>query len=164
MVKKLLVASAALVGALAVAGAVLYAWNAAPAVPPVAVDASTSARPYVVKLHAQWCPVCLVTKDVWSQIETAYAGQVNLLVLDFTTEAKTEASRAEARRLGLDAFFDEVVGATGVIVVLDGRTREILSWLDGDRDSSEYRTAIDAALSGSAAGSASRTSYVNPGS
>ena len=36
--------------------------------------------------------------------------------------------------------------ATGTIVVLDGRTKEIVAWINGSRDFTEYRAAIDAAI------------------
>jgi hypothetical protein len=75
---------------------------------------------------------------------------VNLVVLDFTTDANTEASRAEATRLGLETFFEEYAGATGTIVVLDGRTREVTASINGSRDFATYRAAIDAALDGAA--------------
>jgi hypothetical protein len=88
----------------------------------------------------------MLTKDVWSQIEETYADRVNLLVLDFTNQANADASQAEARRLGLDKFFDEFGGATGIVVVLDGRTREVTAEIGGSRDFTEYRDAIDAAL------------------
>jgi thiol-disulfide isomerase/thioredoxin len=128
------------------AGAVMYSRNAAPAVPPIpATEAATPSKPYVVKLHAQWCAVCMITKNVWSEIEKTYAGRVNLVVLDFTTDANTEASRAAATRLGLAQFFDEYGGATGTIVVLDGR-RKVTASINGSRDFAEYRAAIDAAL------------------
>jgi hypothetical protein len=146
MMKKILLGMAVVVVALAGTGVILYAWNSAPALPPISAADASAGKPYVVKLHARWCPVCLVTKDVWSEIESAYAGRANLLVLDITNDRNAEASRAEARRLGLEAFFDESYGATGVIAVLDGRTRELTAWLDGNRDAAEYRAAIDAAL------------------
>ena|SRR5688572_15376330 len=147
MIKKALLVVSALVVLLIAVGAMLYLRNAAPVVAPVsAAEAANSGKPYVVKLHAQWCAVCLVTKDEWSQIEKMYAGRVNLLVLDFTTEANTQASRAEATRLGLGKFFDEYSGATGMIVVLDGRTKEVAASIVGNRDFVEYRDAIDATL------------------
>jgi len=90
----------------------------------------------------------MVTKGVWSEIEKTYAGRVNLVVLDFTTDAKADASRAEATRLGLTKFFDEYGGATGTIVVLDGRTKDVTASINGSRDFATYRTAIDAALAG----------------
>jgi hypothetical protein len=130
----------------------LYVSNVVPAVPAVsAEEAAKAGKPYVVKLHAQWCPVCMLTKDVWSRIVSTYAGRVHLVVLDFTNEAKREESRATAARLGLQAFFDEYSGATGTIVALDGRTRTVTASINGSRDFSEYRAAIDAALNASIA-------------
>jgi hypothetical protein len=90
----------------------------------------------------------MVTKGVWGQIEETYGRRVNLVVLDFTTDANSKASQAEATRLGLTRMFDEYAGATGTIVVLDGRTREVTASIKGRRDFSEYRAAIDAALAG----------------
>ena len=146
MIKKAILALASLALAVAASGAVLYVTNRPPPVAPLSAEAVNSGKPFVVKLHAQWCPYCMLTKDVWSQIEAAYADRVNLLVFDFTNQANTDASQAEARRLGLDAFFDEYVGATGIVVVLDGRTREVTAEIGGSRNFAEYRAAIDDAL------------------
>jgi len=147
MIKKALVVVTVMFAVLVAVGAILYVRNTAPAVPPVSpAEAAKTGKPYVVKLHAQWCAVCMITKDVWSQIDKTYAGRVNLVVLDFTTEADAEASRAEAARLGLTKFFDEYGGATGTIVVLDGRTKEVTASINGSRDFADYRPAIDAAL------------------
>jgi thiol-disulfide isomerase/thioredoxin len=146
MFRKLLVLVASLGIALAAVVAVAYVTNPAPVVPTIAAaEAVESGRPFVVKLHAQWCPICRIGKGAWSQIEEAYAGRVNLLVLDFTSDATTEASRAEAKRLGLGAFFDEYAGVTGPVAVLDGRTRDVTAFISG-RDFAEYRAAIDERL------------------
>jgi hypothetical protein len=91
----------------------------------------------------------MVTKGMWAQIEETYSGRVKLVVLDFTNETNTEASRVEAGRLGLEEFFKEYAGATGTIVVLDGRTRQVTASISGSRDFAEYRAAIDAALAAS---------------
>jgi thiol-disulfide isomerase/thioredoxin len=147
MIKKVLLTLASLAVLTAALAGILYVTNPPPAVARIADDAIGSGKPYVVKLHAQWCPFCMLTKDEWSRIEEAYAARVNLLVLDFTNQANTDASQAEARRLGLEKFFDEYAGATGIVVVLDGRTKEVTAEIGGSRDFSEYRTAIDAALS-----------------
>lgn len=149
MIKKALLAVAVLGVALVATASVLYINNTAPAVPPISpVEAAKTGKPYVVKLHAQWCAVCMITKGVWEQIEETYSNRVHLVVLDFTTDADAEASRAEAARLGLTRFFDDYGGATGTIVVLDGRTKEVTASINGSRDFAEYRAAIDAALSG----------------
>jgi len=147
MIKKVLLVVTSLVVVLIASGYIMYVGNSAPTVPALsAVEAAKTSKPYVVKLHAQWCPVCMLTKGMWSQIAETYSKRVNLVVLDFTNEANAEASRAEAIRLGLEKFFDEYAGATGTIVVLDGRTREVKASINGSRDFAEYRAAIDAAL------------------
>ena len=147
MIRKLLLAALSMTVALVGTVAILYLLNAPPAMPTLsAADAAASSKPYVVKLHAQWCPYCLLTKDEWSQIEQTYAGRVHLVVLDFTSEAATERSRAEAQRLNLGPFFDEYAGATGIVVVLDGRTLEVKAEIGGNRPFEDYRAAIDAAL------------------
>ena len=145
-IKRNIVAVAVAAAVLAAIGSGLYVTNAAPRIEPVAAAAANSGKLYVVKLHAQWCPYCMLTKGVWSKIEAAYRGKVNVVVLDFTTKADTVASRAEAARLGLERFFDEYAGATGIVVVLDGRTKEVTAEIGGSRDFDEYRAAIDAAL------------------
>lgn len=147
MIKKALLGLISLAAVLTAAGYVMYATNTAPTVPAIsAAEAADTDKPYVVKLHAQWCPKCMMTKDVWSQIEDAYSERVNLVVLDFTNQENTDASKAEAARLGLDQFFDEYGGWTGTIVVLDGRTKEVTASINGSRDFAEYRAAIDAIL------------------
>jgi hypothetical protein len=88
----------------------------------------------------------MLTKGVWAEIDAAYAGKVRLVVFDFTNQATTDASRADARRLGLESFFDDNYGWTGAIVVLDGATKEELAAIHGGRDFEQYRAAIDAAL------------------
>jgi hypothetical protein len=147
MMKKALLGVVALVAVLVAAVSLLYVTNWAPTVPKLsAADVSNPAKPYVVKLHAKWCPVCMVTKGVWSQIASTYSTRANLVVFDFTNQATTDASRAEATRLGLGKFFDEYDGATGIIAVLDGRTKDERASISGSRNFADYRAAIDAAL------------------
>jgi thiol-disulfide isomerase/thioredoxin len=131
--------------------AVLVATNPAPRVPVVSdADAATARGPYVVKLHAQWCPLCMMTRGVWSEIEKTYAGRVRFVVFDFTSDATTARTEAEARRLGLGGIFDEYVGETGTILVLDGSSKEVIGDLHGERAFEPYRTAIDLALQSTA--------------
>ena len=145
--RKSLCVTLATVVALLAAAAFLYSRNTTPVVPQLATSEAVAAgSPWVVKLHAQWCPVCMLTKDMWSQIEQTYAGRVRLAVFDFTNEKTTAASRAEAERLGLGVVYDEAAFATGSVLVLDGRGQGIVAWLNGSRDFADYRAAIDSAL------------------
>ena len=145
MIRKIIVA-VALVAALFLIGTVLYVRNSPPAIAAISDADASSNKPYVVKIHAQWCPICMITKRVWSDIEDAYSGRANLVVLDFTNQANSDMSQAEARRLGLQRVFEEYYGATGTIVVVNGRTKDITAAIHGSRDFAEYRTAIDAVL------------------
>jgi len=145
--RRALTVAVALVAALTAAGAILYTRNSTPIVPTIAAaDAAAAGSPWVVKLHAQWCPVCMLTKGMWSEIEAHYSGRVRLAVFDFTNETTTAATRAEAQRLGLSTVLEEAGFATGPILVLDGRTREVVAWINGSRNFTDYRAAIDAAL------------------
>jgi thiol-disulfide isomerase/thioredoxin len=149
MIKKTLLVVTSLGVVLVALAYIMYVRNQAPTVRPIsAAEAANPDKPYVVKLHAQWCPVCMLTKGVWPQIDETYSSRVNLVVFDFTNQATTEASRAEAKRLGLEKFFEENAGSTGTIVTLDGRTKEVTSSINGSRNFAEYRAAIDATLKG----------------
>jgi thiol-disulfide isomerase/thioredoxin len=146
MLKKIAVIFIAVCCVMVVAGYLMYRANAAPVAPPISVaEASNPNRPFVVKLHAQWCHVCLITTLVWSQIQDEYSERVNFLVLDFTDDQTTAASRAAAERVGLGRLFEET-GSTGVVLIVDGRTKEVTASIAGSRDAAVYRAAIDAAL------------------
>ena len=146
MLRKIGAIAIAVCLAAAAGGYAMYLRNIAPVAPPIsAAEASQPTKPFVVKVHAQWCPVCMITTTVWSEIQQEYAGRVNFLVLDFTDDRTTDASRAEADRVGLGRVFEET-GATGVVLVVDGRTREVTASVAGSRNLADYRAAIDTAL------------------
>ena len=141
-----ILAALLLVGVIGVA--LLVAANPAPEVPAISSDeAAETSQPFVIKLHARWCPVCMVTKDEWTALQNAYAGRVRLVVFDFTSDATTEASHLEAGRLGLEAVFEEYVGTTGTVLVVDGMSREVRHDLHGHLGEAEYRAALDQTLS-----------------
>jgi thiol-disulfide isomerase/thioredoxin len=134
------------IAALVAVGFVFYLRNTAPVPAPIAAaEIANPTRPFVIKMHAKWCSVCMITRSMWTEVEAAYAGRANLVVFDFTTEATTAASRREAERLGLLKYFDENTGWTGPVVVLDAKSKEeaaVVSSTNFD----DYRTAIDAAI------------------
>ena len=146
MTVKLLRAAIVLVGLAVAAAGFLIATNPAPGVPPVSSTGSATALPYVVKLHARWCPVCMVSRSAWADIESAYTGRVRFVVFDFTSHATTEESRVRAKQLGLEPVFDEYEGETGTVLVIDGASREVKHSLHGIRDQAEYNAAIDTTL------------------
>jgi thiol-disulfide isomerase/thioredoxin len=147
MLKKILIGTATLIAVLVATVVILIASNSAPAVAAVsAAQAADPNRPFVIKLHGQWCPVCLATKGIWHELAAEYASRANLVVFDFTDEASRTASAAEAKRLGLESFFNEYSGMTGAIAVIDGGSRETRALIGGKHPTDEYRAAIDASL------------------
>ena len=149
MLKKIVLVVVAAFVVLAGSIVVMYFVNAAPVAAAIsASEASSPTKPFVVKLHSQWCHLCLITTSAWSQIENEYAGRVNFLVLDFTDDTTTDASKAAAERVGLARVFEES-GSTGVVLVVDGRTKDVTASIAGSRNVAEYRAAIDAALKAS---------------
>lgn len=142
----------AAIGALVIAGTVagLYLTNGAPEVLlPSDAEVAAASKPYVIKMHAQWCPKCRLQKGVWSEVAEAYADRAHFVVFDFTDEGTTAQARATAKRLGLTAVFEEYVGATGFVVVLD-RSRGVRAEVGGS-EFAVYRDAIEGALSGPSA-------------
>lgn len=138
---------ASLIVLIGISGMAMFVLNPAPKVPTIAPeDSSVAKRPYVVKIHARWCPVCMLTKGSWTKLQTQYIDRVNLVVFDITNKETTEASRSEAKRLGLEAFFDEHHGDVGTVYVLDGDTKEVKSSVSGIRNLAEYVVAIDSSL------------------
>ena len=147
MIKKFVLTIGALAAGLSALASILYVRNATPIAPAISsAEATNPNRPYVVKLHAQWCPVCMMTGSMWSELEHTYSTRVNFVVFDFTNRSTTETSRTEATRLGLGAVFDDNAGWTGTILVVDGRTKAVTTSIHGSRDVAEYRAAVDAAL------------------
>ena len=105
MIKKGLLAISSLVAGLLAFGLIMYILNPAPTVPAIAAaEAANPAKPYVVKLHAQWCPVCMVTKGMWSQIEgLGYVrGCESCRFCDFTDPERT-LTRAAPKRNDWDS-------------------------------------------------------------
>lgn len=65
-----------------------------------------------------------------------------LVVLDVTNRQTFAVAAAEAKRLGIERFFDQYKSRTGVVGVLDGSTRETLAVLSGELDVSVYEKVL----------------------
>jgi thiol-disulfide isomerase/thioredoxin len=101
-----------------------------------------SAKPYVVKIHADWCGSCRALESVWQRIETDLADQATAVTLDVSDRVAYTQSQAEAERLGISEFFQEYRSRTGTIAVLDCNTREPVAIMNAERDLEKYRQAI----------------------
>jgi hypothetical protein len=144
--KTIIGAGSVVAGLIALAG-ILYGANSPPAVPPVAAsEVDVPTKPFVVKLHARWCPVCMQTKDEWAQIAETYGSRANLFVFDSTSETTIAASQRQAAALGLDRILEDFHGASGMVLVINSGTREVQAILTGNQSFGSYQAAIDGAL------------------
>lgn len=103
------------------------------------------AKPYVVKIHADWCGRCRATQQTWAKIVTDLADEATVVKLDVSDRVAYEESVAEADRLGISKFFQDYRRRTGVIAILDCNTREPLVVFGGERDFDKYRDAVQKA-------------------
>jgi thiol-disulfide isomerase/thioredoxin len=114
----------------------------------VSADADAS-RPFLVKIHADWCGTCTRMNPTFEVLEKKVGSESRIVVLDVTDKATTAAARAEAERLGVTGFFDEYKSRTGTVGVLRGDSREVVQVIKGATDPARYVTALEQARSSS---------------
>ena len=134
----------ALVAALAFPVAVALASAAADEVS----AASDASKPFIVKIHADWCGACTALNGTFDELDANLATRARIVVLDVTDRDSFARSQEEAERLGLRQFFDAYKSRTGIVGVLHGATREPVKILVGETDSSEYEAALALATAG----------------
>ena len=108
-----------------------------------------AARPFIVKIHADWCGTCTRLEPTWEALRSRYGDEVRFVVLDVTDREAVARSAALAESLGLTAFFDANKSKTGTVGVLDARG-ETVKVLKGELDPAAYVAALREARSGSA--------------
>ena len=70
------------------------------------VSASEDAsRPFVVKIHADWCGTCRRLEGPLESLQDREGANARYVVLDVTDRDVAAASLAEAERLGIRAFY-----------------------------------------------------------
>ena len=117
-----------------------------PPLQPVSAAADAS-RPFLVKIHADWCLVCVSLEPTWRELQRRLGGDARLVVLDVTDGEALARSRKEALRLGLLPFLRSHQTRTGTIAVLDGASRRVLREFHGERRTAPYEAAVaEAAL------------------
>jgi thiol-disulfide isomerase/thioredoxin len=113
-----------------------------PAVTSAEAGERCSAKPIVVKIHADWCATCKMLDAVWTQLRTDMADQINVVELDVSDRVAYQESEARAEQLGLTDFFRKYRSKTGTIAILDCNSLEPVAIMNGERDIAKYREAI----------------------
>ncbi len=130
-----------------VSGALIFSLALLSAVSAQAADTAVSAakdvsKPFVVKIHADWCGTCRMLEPTLTALDEKMGPSARVVVLDVTDRGTYAAAAAEAKRLGIESFFDRYKSRTGIVGVLDGSTREIIAVLSGELDITVYERAL----------------------
>jgi len=110
---------------------------------------ASSAKPYVVMIHADWCGSCKALESVWKRIQSDLGDRATAVTLDVSDRPAYAESAAAAQHLGISDFFQEYRSRTGVIAVFECNTREPIAIMNGERDFEKYRAAISKACGAS---------------
>lgn len=105
-------------------------------------DEVCTAKPLVVKIHADWCGTCKAMSSVWTRIGDEMGDQARIVELDVSDRVAFGESQTTAEELGIGEFFREYRSRTGTIAVLDCRSFEPVAVMNGERDIAKYREAI----------------------
>lgn len=108
-------------------------------------EASDASRPFVVKVHADWCGTCRALNATWDELERELGDGARLVILDVTDAASLAKAQAEARRLGIEGFFAAYKSKTGTIAVLRGDDRATVEVMKGVTDADRYAAAVSEA-------------------
>ncbi len=95
----------------------LFAFLAVIATLTIPAFAINKTKPTVAIIRAEWCSACQKLEPTMMELMKQYGDRLNFVVLDVSTEEKTAASAATARRLGLERFFEENKRKTSTVAV-----------------------------------------------
>ena len=86
------------------------------------VPTAGGSKPRVVIIRADWCSACQQLEPTMMQLMQEYAGKLDFIMLDVTTEESTAKAAATARSLGLSAFFESNKKMTSTVAVFKGKS------------------------------------------
>jgi thiol-disulfide isomerase/thioredoxin len=107
---------------------------------------SLQGKPVVARIHADWCPACTATQATIDDLKAAYGSQINFVQFDVTNAKTAAAAEAEAKKLGLEKFFEAEKAATSTVAVIDPRDGKVYAQLYNDGNINDYKVAVNGAL------------------
>ena len=110
-----------------------------------AAESPAPLEPVLVKIHADWCPLCQGLARTFATLESLPDLGARIVVLDVTDAKKRAAAKEQAEALGLGDFFERYGDRSGTVAVLRGQPPEVVAMLPEERDIAAYRTVIERA-------------------
>ncbi len=100
-----------------------------------------------VKFHADWCGSCKAMGSVFEELQAKFDTMPVLYVtLDHTRDFNRQQSKFMAQSMGLDGVWAEKGGKTGFILLIDGKTREVITTLKSTQNLKEMGAELNAAV------------------
>lgn len=134
---------------LRLAFSLLLLLTAAPALVPASEAAADDPKVYAVVFYADWCSHCQILDPKVAEAWLSVAGQpIELVTLDFTNRATSDASEARAAALGLGTAIADDSGRTGFMVLYDAVTKREIGRVGSRATVAQIRETLRAALGG----------------
>lgn len=123
----------------------------APAAPhPMQAKAAASrahARVLALKFSADWCSTCRAIRPKLAAVEQRFdSGAVKVIVFDFSNKSTTAQAARQARALKLGRVYGRFAPSAGFVVLVNPRTRHIISVLTTRQTKAQWLAAVRSAL------------------
>lgn len=100
-----------------------------------------------VKFHADWCGSCKAMGSVFEELQAKFDTKPVLYVtLDHTRDFNRQQSKFMAQSMGLDDVWAKHGGKTGFILLIDGKSREVITTLKSTQNLKEMGAELTAAV------------------
>lgn len=103
-------------------------------------------KPVVVKITADWCSGCKAIAPTISALQKQYQNKATFVVFNVTDKATTQASEAQAKKLGLGSFFAAHKSQTATVAILDPSNGQVLKLFQKNTNQKDYQTVINSAI------------------
>ncbi len=98
-------------------------------------------QPFLVQIHADWCPTCRYIDPTLQKLKKTYQGKVRFVTLNVTNRKTMEQAKINAGKVGLGSWFEANRSKTGLVtIIMNG---EVIKNYVAVLDETEYTTVLD---------------------
>jgi hypothetical protein len=103
-------------------------------------------QPLVVLLKSDTCAVCKQIAPLLSRLNKTYQHRSQWVTLDVSNRKTLAQAEKQVKALGIEAFFEKYGNHTGIVAVIDPKSKQILTLLVAEEKPEKYQMALDQAL------------------